>query len=294
MLCSVRPFFFLVSWLLFTASVGTFSAMLPREHQEFIEQALPVFQKDARILGVAAAGSWITKTMDQYSDIDLIAVVEPGSYEKVMAERQAIVAGLGKLLVAFTAEHVGEPRLLICLYDDPVLHVDVKFVSLPDLAKRIENPVVLWERDGALSKQIQQSEPKHPMPDLQWIEDRFWVWIHYCALRLGRGELFEVIDMLSYMRGVVLGPLALVSHGQLPRGVRRLELLTKPDVPAFQKTVATYDRGSCVAAINACIDLYQQLRGRAMAQTKIVLRESAEIASIRYLDQVSLTNTPTQ
>jgi hypothetical protein len=31
------------------------------------------------------------------------------------------------LLVGFTGEHVGEPRVLICLYGPPVLHVDLKF-----------------------------------------------------------------------------------------------------------------------------------------------------------------------
>ncbi|MER7057532.1 MULTISPECIES: hypothetical protein [unclassified Streptomyces] len=35
------------------------------------------------------------------------------------------------------------------------------------------------------------------MPDLQWIEDRFWIWVHYGATKLGRGELFEVNGFLA-------------------------------------------------------------------------------------------------
>ena len=34
----------------------------------------------------------------------------------------------------FTGEHVGESRVLICLYGPPLLHVDLKFVSLSDAA----------------------------------------------------------------------------------------------------------------------------------------------------------------
>jgi hypothetical protein len=259
--------------------------MLPNGHQAFLDRALPVFQHDERFVGVAAAGSWITGSMDEYSDLDLIAVADPRHYDDVISSRSETAASLGQLLNAFTGEHVGEPRLLICLYDDPLLHVDVKFVALDDLKTRIENPVVLWERDQALSNAIARSEPKHPMPDLQWIEDRFWTWVHYAALRLGRGELFEVIDFLSFIRSQVLGPLALVSRGQLPRGVRRLETLAMPDVPDFARTVPAYDRESCASAIEASVELYLRLRDRA-GRHGLGLRSDAQRASIEYLRRI--------
>lgn len=63
-----------------------------------------------------------------------------------MAQRLDITAGWGRQLAAFTGEHVGEPRVVICLYDDPLLHVDFKFVTPRELDTRIEDPVVLWER----------------------------------------------------------------------------------------------------------------------------------------------------
>lgn len=250
-----------------------------------MDRALPILQSEDRLVGVAAAGSWITGTMDEFSDIDLIAVARPEAYATVMADRFKIVESLGTVLSAFTGEHVGEPRVLICLYADPLLHVDVKFVSLDDFGRRIEDPIVLFERDGALTLAMAASEPRHPMPDIQWIEDRFWVWVHYAALRLGRGELFEVLDMLAFLRGQVLGPLALVSHGQLPRGVRRIETLARADVPAFEKTVATYDRSSCAAAIEAAVALYRVLRERAKT-AGLKLRAEAEAASLTYLREI--------
>lgn len=255
------------------------------KHQEFLKNAMPVIQQDARILGVAAAGSWITQSMDQYSDLDLIIVVDCAQYQPFMSDRTPILERMGKLLVSFTGEHVGEPRVFICLYGDPLLHVDVKFIALDDLKSRIEDPAVLWERNRALSKMIESSEPKYPMLDLQWIEDRFWVWIHYVAQRLGRGELFEVIDFLSYLRSQVLGPLALASHSHLPRGVRRLEVLASADLPAFMRTISSYDRESCGAAIRASISLYSRLREQASNQI-LNRRIQAETAAVAYLDQV--------
>ena len=45
-----------------------------------------------------------------------------------MGERRTIAESCGGLLAAFTGEHVGEPRLLICLYGPPLAHVNLKFV----------------------------------------------------------------------------------------------------------------------------------------------------------------------
>lgn len=121
-------------------------------HQLFISRNLPRFAADRRFVGVAAAGSWAENSMDEFSDLDLIVAVEPESFEQVMSERQSIAASLGELLAAFTGEHVGEPRVLICLYDSPLLHVDLKFLSITDVEKRVDQPVVLWERDRRLSQ----------------------------------------------------------------------------------------------------------------------------------------------
>lgn len=180
---------------------------------------------------------------------------------------------------------MGEPRLLICLYDAPLLHVDLKVVHIDDLAHRIEDPVILWERDRALSDATRATPAVHPMPDPQWVEDRFWIWVHYAALRLGRGELFEVIDFLAYLRSTVLGPMALVRRGHLPRGVRRLETLVPEDAADFRATLATHDRASCAQAILATVALYRRLRAETDAPG---LRSdpAAESAAVSYLQQV--------
>ena len=45
---------------------------------------------------------------------------------------------------------MGMPQLYICLYGPQMLHVDLKFVAPEALAKRVEEPVVLWDRTGAV------------------------------------------------------------------------------------------------------------------------------------------------
>jgi predicted nucleotidyltransferase len=259
--------------------------MIPEPHAAFLRGALPRLAADGRLVGVAAGGSYLSGTLDQWSDLDLVIAVEPEAHAAVLADRQRIAAGLGPLLAAFTGEHVSEPRLLICLYGPPPLHVDLKLVSLPDVAERVEDPAVLWERDGRMSGALARGVARFPTPDLQWIEDRFWVWVHYGASKLGRGELFEAHDFLAFLRLQVLGPLALVSRGARPTGVRRLELLAPELAEEMRTTLAGLDRASCASALHAAAQMYVKLRA-LLASPGLLLRHEAERAALAYLEAV--------
>ena len=150
---------------------------------------------------------------------------------------------------------------------------------------RIENPVVLWERGKLLSSAILENPRNYPPVDPQWIEDRFWVWIHYGASKLGRGELFEAIDLLSFLRGQVLAPLAKVQAGRLPRGVRNLEKEIPLLVPDFCQTLpAKHDRLEIAQALQHTIHFYRQLRDAL--KKPLVVRSQAEAASLQYLQTI--------
>ena len=259
---------------------------------DFLAVALPKLHADPRVVGVAAGGSFVEGPMDEYSDLDLVIAIEPDSVAAVMAERRQIAASLGTLLAAFTGEHVGEPRVLICLYGPPLLHVDLKFVSVADASDRVENPVILWEREGRLSASQQDRPARYPEPDLQWIEDRFWVWVHYAAARIGRGELFVAHDFLAFLRQQVLGPLLLSAAGARPDGVRRLESEAAPQAARLQLTLASYSRAACLDALEQAALLYRELRdGRADEIAE--LRQDAQQASMRYLQAIRASIAPT-
>ncbi|WP_020613977.1 nucleotidyltransferase domain-containing protein [Sediminispirochaeta bajacaliforniensis] len=255
-------------------------------HEAFIAHALAYFQRDERIVGLACAGSFITKTMDEFSDIDFVVAVEPDRYEQVMAERFDMVEHLGTLLSAFTGDHVGEPRVLICLYGNPLLHVDVKFVSLDDIAHRVENVSILWERGGRISAKLKEEPAKFPLPDIQWIEERFWVWIHYGATKIGRGEIFETIEFISFLRQSVIGPLILQKEGKQPKGVRKIEYDAPEYLDRLKATVACYDKGSCYSAIKMLIELYKELREVHKFESSRY-NTQAEKAAVAYLDDVA-------
>jgi hypothetical protein len=256
----------------------------------FLENAVRCLKADERLLGVAVGGSWNTGEMDRFSDLDLVIAVVDEAFDAVMFERPRIAQGLGAYLAGFTGEHVGEPRVFICLYGPPLLHVDLKFVRISDFHVRVEDPELIWDRSGALMDALKRARAHWPPANLQWIEDRFWIWVHYGACKIGRGELFEAIDFVAFLRTTVLGPLALTARGHLPRGVRKLETNAPELLGQFVATLATHDASSCAAALEQAANLYRQLRND-LADESLELRTDAERNALAFLDDVRVEVT---
>jgi hypothetical protein len=254
--------------------------------QQFADRVVGILSVDDFVVGLAAGGSWIGGQLDQYSDIDLVLVTKEaigGNKEKMMGYARQF----GQLLNGFTGEHVGEPRLLICLYDKPLLHVDIKFVTVEEFGQRVEDPVLLLDKGGVLQGVIDGTKAHFPHPEYQWIEDRFWIWVHYTLLKVGRGEYFEVLESLGYMRNVVLGPLLHIRNGNEPRRMRRVEMLCKPaEVERLKGTLAGYDREELLAALREEVDLYRELRNALFTEEVKWCRESEERV-MEYFDSIS-------
>src|SRR4051794_36785394 len=152
-------------------------AFLPEWAAAFVAPLLALCDVDPRFAGVTVNGSVASGTADEFSDLDLVLVCRDGDEDDLLADGPALAARLGPLLGWFPADHVGAPELLVCLYGPPLRHVDLKFVPLSALAKRVEDGAVLWDRAGEVADAIAASPASWPQPDAQWIEDRFWIWV---------------------------------------------------------------------------------------------------------------------
>jgi hypothetical protein len=254
--------------------------------KEFADRIVEIIKVDSSIIGLAAAGSWITNEMDEFSDLDLVLVTT----ERVSDSKEKMLQyanQYGQLVSAFTGEHVGEPRLLICLYKDPLLHVDIKFLTIDEFESRVEEPVILWDTNGQLQQVLDRTEGKFPYPDFQLMEDRFWVWIHYVLGKIARGEYLEAFDSLSIFRGMIFGPLLHIKNGNLPKGVRKVEmLLANNDLKDLEGTIATYDKRSLIGAVERSINVYKILRNE-LFEEDVIPRMDAEKAVLKYLEQMN-------
>ncbi|MCB9207844.1 MAG: aminoglycoside 6-adenylyltransferase [Ignavibacteriales bacterium] len=254
-------------------------------HKEFVETVIEKIKQDENALGLAIGGSWITNDIDEFSDIDFVLVTK----NKIAPDKEKMikfVEQFGNLLNAFTGEHVGEKRLLVCLFDNPLLHVDVKFITTDEFHERVENPIVVWERENILTEIINNSEPKFPYPDFQWIEDRFWIWVHYVSTKLGRGELFEMLDGLNFLNTNVIAPLLQIKNGNLPKGFRRFEkLICANDLLRMKNALPSYDRNSLIKSFEEIISFYKDLRNELFTN-HIKFQTRTEKRSLEYFEQI--------
>lgn len=234
--------------------------MFTEPQRNMLDRAVATVRDDARLDALLAGGSYVTGGFDAQSDFDFIVVVRTDAHAEVMAERRAIAARLGTLLAAFTGEHVGEPRLLICLYGPPLLHVDLKFVAADDLDDMAERPAILWARDPeAMARQVADARLKLSSREAQWFEGRAWLWLHYSATKLLHGEYFEALGAIEFFRDVVLARMLQRNAGRPQRGARRIEAVTGAR-ERLLPTLSTYDRAAIAAALKQIAALYVELR----------------------------------
>ena len=254
-------------------------------HKQFVENALSKIKTDPTICGLAVGGSWITNQIDEFSDLDLVLITDElvsDDFNKMYNYAK----GFGELLNAFTGDHIGEKRLLICMYNNPLIHVDIKFILPDDLKHRVEDPFILWDRDGAIENIIKNTTSAWPALDYQWIEDRFWTWIHYSTLKLGRGEYFETIESESFLRVNVLSPLLQIKNKQLPRGLRKVEQnFSQNELLELVKTIPVYSPESITLSLEKSIEIYRKLRNELFPKD-IILRSETEKQCFEYFYDV--------
>jgi hypothetical protein len=161
--------------------------------------------------------------------------------------------------------------------------VDLKFITSADLGRLVERPAVLFARDTEHIKVLLDAATI-AWPNLapEWFEQRAWIWLHYGATKLARGELFEAMGILAFFREQVLGPMLHRRAGRPQRGVRRMEGMDGLASEQLAHTLATHDAMSVRTALLAAIALYVDLRSDQPPREMV--REMSE-ALFNYLNE---------
>jgi hypothetical protein len=255
----------------------------------FLKQIAAVTEADSRLIGLLVGGSHARRQSDRFSDIDCLLVAADEAYHTVLEDRRAIAARIGPLLHAFTGEHVGEPRMLVCLYERPTLHVDYKVVTAEALRDRAEEPLIVWCRDESIRIALEATRAEWPSKAPEWFEERFWVWAHNTAMKIGRGELFEALDLFAYLRWQVFGPLLAERAGERQYTLRRIERLGPEAVVLLTEISPPPERDTCARALVRAMDEFVRLNA-----TPSNRNPAAEAAVRRYLDEAMAAGTSSE
>jgi UTP:GlnB (protein PII) uridylyltransferase len=64
---------------------------LPALHRRHLRAVVRHFASNQDLCGLAAGGSFITGAMDDYSDLDLVVVVQPSAWPDILSRRERLV-----------------------------------------------------------------------------------------------------------------------------------------------------------------------------------------------------------
>lgn len=246
---------------LVTAELESLRRGWPQPHGALVQRLVAHLAARDEVRAALLGGSLANGGSDEYSDIDL-TVVCTAETRGGLLEGERLARDLG-CLSAFRGDHLREPRLLICLFDPPLVHVDFKLVTPEEAGERVESRALLLCKDPALLPLVASEIFELPSPDRAWVEPRIWTWLHYGATKAARGEVFECLDLLAFLRGRVLGPMALLASGHsglAVQGLRRFEANAPAYADALAQTVSQPDASSCLGALDAARVLYLELR----------------------------------
>ena len=229
-------------------------------HRDKAMAASRAGQADPDVVGMAVTGSFATGEADELSDVDLRLYVRPDAVGAVLARVPDLAASCGDVVARFGADHLGIPSLTIVLYDD-LVHVDLDVVAVDRATEHNEGlpAVMLWEREPISARLPGTFEPD-VAAEVQWMEARIWTWSWYIQSKILRGELYEALDGLQYVRDRVLFRLLAFHGDRRPAGGRRAESVVGDHAGAFARTVpAALDPAAVLGALRAEIDLYRRL-----------------------------------
>lgn len=256
---------------------------LPR-HRAKAESACRAALTDPDVVAMVVTGSFATGIADELSDVDLRLYARPDAVEGVVARVPDLASAAGSVVALFVAEHLAIPTLTIVLYDD-LVHVDFDVVAADRAAEHNDGlpAVVLWEREP-ISDVLPGTYAPQVAAGVRWMEARIWTWSWYIQSKVLRGELYEALDGLQYVRDQVLFRL-LAFHGERrPAGGRRAEAVVGDHRDAFARTIPrSLDPATVLAALREEIDLYRVLADPFLERHGIETAEARTVV-LRALD----------
>ena len=236
-----------------------------------LEAALDSFrsaaQADPRVVAAFVGGSLAVGSADQYSDLDLYVILADEHYDSFFAERVAFVRQLGQPVLLQDFNGFGFD-MIVFMFENGVkgelglarasrfLHIHGgPYRVLVDKAALLEGVTFPGER---VPYEQQRS-------NLEQMLQAFWRDLDLATGALGRGHLLSAMAYLEELRRKLVRVcrirLDFADGGDHPRPEA---LLTPSALEQLERTYPHLQRDEMLAALRACVQLFQQV-ARPMA-----------------------------
>lgn len=266
------------------------SFFTPTERQQTLEKIIAALREDTRIAGAIIVGSAAVGFEDEYSDIDLGAVVH-----RPEDSAPCFLDWLHRMQAMFSIIHRFEvhPAPNIFLHGfllEGFLEVDISFQPLDQLIARRTRWKVAFDRTGTIKGIMRSSWQNRTEPDgsgayTHQLGD-IWYFIMHALVSLRRGLPWRALGCLHEIRQAILS-LAELNYKKEVRFSRQLDAMPPEFLRQYEQTlVARAEPAEIQAALHAAADCFfdqaqhlSLIHGHAdtVANLKSRMRELMEI-----------------
>jgi predicted nucleotidyltransferase len=224
---------------------------------------------------------------DQFSDVDLVAVIPDKEFAGVFSDRDHTAAAIGAPLSRYLANHApgGETQFIV-LYPGPI-QLDLTYRCASEMKPDREwaRSHIIKDRDGSLlklktaSEELLRDNPANRASADQALEldAKFWNWVWNAHARIARGELWAALHVIDDIRSLARLQMQDWVLGGLLEGYRHLESHLDEDAAAnLIKTTALCDAENLSRALLAEVELYTGLRDKLSELLKLSFDDRAE------------------
>ena len=217
--------------------------------------------EDERVVAAFLGGSHASGTADEYSDLDLYAVISDAEYDAFFAERRELVRRLGEPLFLEDFDGFGFDMLIFMI--DGGVEGELALGRASDFAVIHGGPYeVLLDRHGVLAGKVfplQRPSQEQQVEGLR--RELWWLWrdLSLCLTAVARARLWSGYGYLESLRVTCANLLRLSSDFTgWPDGYDKLELVVPAEaLEPLARSVVSIEPCSMLQAAGTLVELYQ-------------------------------------
>lgn len=252
-----------------------------------LESFTEACRQDERVLAAFVGGSVATAKADEFSDLDLYAIIQPDVYDRFLEEHRQFMERLGEPVFLEYFDGFGFD-MFVFIFDNGIhgelgiakpnsfLHIHGgPFKTLVDKQGLLEAVEFPWQRPS------EAQQVKFLRRELLW----FWRDLSLYAVAMGRGELWSAAGHLESMRRRCINLIRLDQdfdswtgeYEKLERAVGQEHLTPlKGSFPAF-------DAQAIADSANALIAFYQRIASKLAKRHNLDYPHALEAVVLRQL-----------
>ncbi|MDB5535901.1 MAG: hypothetical protein JWQ65_776 [Devosia sp.] len=252
--------------------------------QDLIDAVKVALAKEPTVQALFLAGSYGRGTADEYSDVDLIALVAPEDQLALAARWRTVLPAITPIVFWNELNRGG---LIVNAVSEEWLRCDLSIVAPHNLGQRAKNTVKqLIDRDGIYLTLPDSLPPKAPDPRVvHYLIREFIRMLGLLPVGAGRREYVTMVLGVSMMRGHLETLLMQDVTKPDPGGMLHQSKLLSPDQMQLLASLP-YPGPEREALIEANFEIARQFMPRARAMAKrldIAWPEEFEAATRRRL-----------